>query len=262
MHSCDHSFYGAGSTRSVGQSTIVNNFNNSKQNRNAIKNLNYSQSQLNHDKAFEHCSVKAIACGPTQCAKAITSPELKPKSPLISSIEHYHHFPETYNHYLPKSYNHLPNLEQNNSLENLNQLKYNGQFENKLKNKNLKRSATLAECNWPVVEDLNNYAHRIHSAHNSDIYHQQLKRNAQTTKKLVDSVSPSNRTKKLDTKATNTGKLNASSLATVIAAHNKFVKLKKNFARTNTNQSFKSLPAPRYVRSNVNTMVNQTTEYI
>lgn len=301
IHSCDHSFYGTSSTRSGGQSNSHLNLGKS---RNALlDNLNYSLSQLNNDKTFpelaKHCSVAAIACAPSQCAAAVTSPEFKRKSPLSAieqhrldrhQIDHHHHLPH-------QSYHHLANLDQ--SMESIQQpLKFNSYaspLESRLKNKmSLKRSATLAECNWPAIEDLHlggqhmngggvvplndplllnghNISHGnlidvfhdgVHSTHrnglhNSDIHLKTGRTSQAATKKafaLNRSAAPG---KAKPNSSASTGKLNASSLATVITAHNKFVKL-KNFARANTTQSFKSLPAPRYVRSNV----NQTADYI
>ena len=245
MHSCDHSFYG--STRSNPTTNFNNGLNNNNKNRTTINNLNYSLSQLNDEKANElakHCSVSAIACGPSSIGKAIASPEFNRESPLISSVEHHldhHQINHQFDHHLTQSY-HLVDMDQSI---------HSSPLESKFRNKNLKRSATLAECNWPIDDHHLDHLDNIHSVH-SDIYQPQ-RRNAQfnNNKKASNCVSSSNfnmnknvqsNLGKFDAHSSSTGRLNASSLATVIAAHNKFIKL-KNFARTN--QSFKSLPPAR-----------------
>lgn len=236
--------------------------------------MNYSLSQLDKYKNAElakHCSVAAIACAPASLAANAcrTSPEFRRKSPNgLSLIDHHHDF-----HHLPQSYHHLNNLDQ--SIDNLYKYNFNNPEANKIRNKvSLKRSATLAECNWPIddqldtADNIQNHSNLLSHLH-SDINQNYQTPNLQNFKNAQQNMNKKsanlqslnvnknynnlNQASSASTGKLNTGKLNASSLATVIAAHNKFIKL-KNFARANTNQSFKSLPAPRYIRS--------TTEYI
>lgn len=129
MHSCDHSFYGNNSTRSnLGQTNYQNN--------NRQKNLNYSLSQLDKNpvELNKHCSVSAIACDTTQCATAVTSPDLKRKSAFFE------HHPQLNHHHLPQSYHHLNNLDHSiDNIYNLDRDSGGNKF------KYLKRSATLGK---------------------------------------------------------------------------------------------------------------------
>lgn len=251
-------------------------------------------SQLNNDKnsdLIKHCSIAAIACSPTIIGKQTDlnqTPTIDTefKSPLISSIEHHLDHLERLDHHqinhrldhqhLPQSYHHLVNLDQN----------YSDSIENKFRNKNLRRSATLAECNWikneqdwsvdhlvdfDLMDSNLDHLNTVHSLQN-DLHQSKMNAQMSSNNKLstncisssnfmtnnnIPIKTISNNLNKFDknknnfnklnnshsssTSKLNQSKLNASSLATVISAHNKFLKL-KNFARAN---SSKHLPPAR-----------------
>ena len=143
----------------------------------------------NNDKNIElprHCSIAAIACTPAQCAKAIASPEFRRKSPLDHKLDHYH-LPHQSYHHLDQSFENENIFENNNNYSNQ-------QLDDKFKtNRNLKRSATLAECNWPPIEDIkfSDYHHAHFNDESARKLHDHKKRTAAqlSNKKLTNSIA-------------------------------------------------------------------------